>query len=124
MLSELTIKTMLELNPELKKISNEELEGKKSILKNINCSDNEIINIISSNPIFLSRTNEEITNLIDYLKNKGFKSLNVLFESNPYILNLEIFEIEEYINNRFNNSENLDEIIDDLESNPYLFNEF
>ena len=45
------------------------------------------------------------------------------YDSNPYILNLEVFEIEKYINTRKNNGELLEDIIDDLDSNPYLFNE-
>ena len=53
----------------------------------------------------------------------GFTSLNVLFDSNPYILNLEQFEIKNYINNRVSKGETIDEIIDDLDSNPYLFQE-
>ena len=49
--------------------------------------------------------------------------LNILFDSNPYILNLEVFEIENYINSRLDSGEKLEDIIDDLDSNPILFNE-
>ena len=50
-------------------------------------------------------------------------ALNILLDSNPYILNLEVFEIEKYIYERLNKDEELEDIIDDLESNPQLFNE-
>ena len=118
-----TIKNMLELVPNIKDMSNKDIMDKINILKNINCSDYQILNIISSNPMYLDRTNEEITKLITKLTSLGFDTLNILFDSNPYILNLDIFEIDNYINNRLSNNELLDDIIDDMDSNPYIFNE-
>ena len=73
--------------------------------------------------MYLDRTNDGVLRLISKLKSYGFSMLNILFDSNPYILNLEVFEIENYINGRLNNEEVLEDIIDDLDSNPILFNE-
>ena len=73
--------------------------------------------------MYLDRTNDGVLRLISKLKSYGFSMLNILFDSNPYILNLEVFEIEKYINERLNKGEELEDIIDDLESNPLLFNE-
>ena len=64
-----------------------------------------------------------IIKLINKLKEYGFSTLNILLDSNPYILNLEVFEIEKYINYRLNNGERLEDIIDDLESNPIILSE-
>ena len=122
-ISETTIKNMLEINQEIKELPQEEIKEKVVILKSLNCANNQIINIIGSNPNYLTKTNEEIINLINFLMNYGLKCLNILFDSNPYILNLEPFEIEEYINNRKTNGEKIEDIIDDLDSNPHLFNE-
>ncbi len=122
-ISENTIKNMLELVPSILEISENEVKEKELILEKINCDENQILNIISSNPMYLDRTNEEILKLINKLKLYRFSELNILFDSNPYILNLEVFEIEEYINSRLNNGETLENIIDDLDSNPLLFNE-
>ena len=121
-ISEDTIKSMLELNPNIKDLPKEEINNKIELLKNINCTDNQVINIISSNSLYLDRINDDIVKLIKYLLEKGFKCLNILFDSNPYILNLDVFEIDNYINKRLD-SESLENIIDDLDSNPYLFNE-
>jgi len=118
-----TIKGMLEINPEISELTDNDIKDKKDILTNIGCTHNQILNIIGSNPILLSRTHEDIISLINYLENKGFDSLNILFDSNPYILNLEDFEIENYINNRISSGEAIDDIIDDLDSNPILFSE-
>ena len=57
------------------------------------------------------------------MKEKGFTTLNILFDGNPYILNLDDFEIENYIENREKEGEKVEDIVDDLESNPYLFQE-
>lgn len=122
-LGEKTVSHMLEFNLNLKEVTNIEILEKIQLLKDINCSDNQILNIISSNSLYLSRTNTDIVKLIEYLLGLGFNILNILFDSNPYILNLDTFEIEEYINKRKNNGESLEDIIDDLDSNPYIFNE-
>ena len=118
-----TIKNMLELVPNIKEMSNKDIIDKINILKNINCSDYQITNIISSNPMYLDRTNEEILKLLQKLNNLGFNTLNILFDANPYILNLEPYEIDNYIKNRLEKNETLEDIIDDMDSNPYLFNE-
>ena len=86
-ISENTIKSILEINPELKDITKQEIEVKEYILNRINCDDTQIINILSSNPIFLSRINTDIIKLLNYLINLGFKTLNILFDSNPYLFN-------------------------------------
>ena len=114
-ISENTIKNMLELVPTISEMSEKEIKE--------NCDENQIINIISSNPMYLDKTNDIVLRLISKLKSYGFSMLNILFDSNPYILNLEVFEIENYINNRLDSGEELEDIIDDLDSNPILFNE-
>ena len=122
-ISDTTIKCMIELNPNIKEMSSEQIKEKEIILEKLNCSSNQIRNIISSNALYLDRTNDEVIKLINTLIKYNFKTLNILFDSNPFILNLEPFEIENYIQNRINNGEILEDIIDDLDSNPYLFNE-
>ena len=122
-ISDTTLKEMIEINSEILEMSNDEIIIKKEILNNIGCSDSQILNIISSNALMLSRTNTSLICLINYLKQLGFDNLNILFDSNPYILNLEQFEVNNYIEDRVNKGDLIDEIIDDLDSNPLLFNE-
>lgn len=112
---------MLEVNPEIKELSADEIYEKKYILEMMGCSKSQIVNIISSNSLYLSKTKFEIANLINYLRQVGFKTLNILFDSNPYILNLEPFEIEKYINEKISLGEKIEDIVDELESNPDLF---
>ena len=122
-ISDNNIKNMLEIVPEIKDMTVNEILEKKIILEKAKCNDYQITNIISSNPQYLNRTNSEVINLIQKLINLGFKPVNILLDSNPYILSLEPFEIDNYINNRLSKGELLEDIIDDLDSNPYLFNE-
>lgn len=122
-ISEILIKNMLNIYPNLKVITDKEIIRKKYILKQIGCSDFQILNIISCNIMFLNRTDENITKLLSYLYKIGFSTLSILLDSNPYILNLEIFEIKKYIENRLDNGEFLEDIIDDMDSNPEIFNE-
>ena len=83
----------------------------------------QIKNIVSSNAQYLDRSENDIQKLISKMKEKGFTTLNILFDGNPYILNLDDFEIENYIENREKEGEKVEDIVDDLESNPYLFQE-
>lgn len=117
-----TIKDMIELNSEIMNMDKNDIKSKIIFLDSIGCNQRQIRDIISSNALFLSRSNEDLINLVKCLNKYSFKCLNILFDSNPYILNIDSYEIDNYINNRISN-EALEDIIDDLETNPYLFNE-
>lgn len=120
-IDENTLLTMVEMNPEIKKLTNEEILDKVNLLEIINCNKRQIKNIISSNSLYLTRLNTDIKKLINYLVSVGFKDLNILFEANPYILNLDEFEVKDYIDKKIKSGELLSNIVDDLDSNPYLF---
>lgn len=120
-IDENTLLTMVEMNPEIKKLTNEEILDKVNLLEIINCNKRQIKNIISSNSLYLTRLNTDIKKLINYLLSIGFKDLNILFEANPYILNLDEFEVKDYIDKKIKSGELLSNIVDDLDSNPYLF---
>ena len=122
-ISEKTINQMEEICPNLKELNKEEVIKKIEILKNLNCSDIQIRNIISSNAMYLDRSNTDIYKLIQTLKELGFDCLDLLFDGNPNILNLDEFEIKKYINKRIENGELLEDIIDDMSSNLYVFEE-
>lgn len=120
-IDENTFLTMIEMNPELKELTNKEILDKINLLEIINCNKRQIKNIISSNSLYLTRLNTEIKKLINYLVSIGFKNLNILFDANPYILNLDEFKVKNYIDKRIKSGEILSNIVDYLDSNPYLF---
>ena len=122
-ISQKTINQMEEISPNIKELSKEEIKEKIDILKKIKCDEIQVRNIISSNAMYLEKSNTDIEKLINKMHELGFDTLNILFDGNPYILNLEAYEIEEYIHKRENNGEKLEDIVDDMDANPYLFNE-
>ncbi len=93
------------------------------LLKSINCNDSMIRNIVVGNPFILQRDYEDILELTNYLTSIGFKNLNLLYDSYPMFLNKDKFEIEDYIESKVKNNNSLEDIIDDLESNPLLIEE-
>lgn len=122
-IEEKEICNMIEQTPEIKDLSSNEIEYKIYLLKELGCSDNHIRNILVSNPYYLNRLNSDIIKLINKLLEFGFTCINILLDSNPYILNKDAFEIENYINNRIQNNELLEDIVDDLDSNTYKFDD-
>lgn len=117
------IKFMLEQVSSIKDMSEEEINEKIDILKYVGCNYRHIKNIIISNPYYLCRMNEDILKLISYLKKIGINNVNLLFDSNPFFLNYDRFEIEEYVNNKLDIGMELEDIIDSIEDNPYIIDE-
>lgn len=117
------LKDMLINYPDIKNLDDDEISQKINILRDIGCSDMNIRNIIEGNPNYLNRVSSNIILLIKKLEELGFKELNLLFEDNPYILDLDKYEIDNYIEDKINNGMTLSSIVDELEDNPYLFND-
>lgn len=122
-ISEKTINQMEEICPNIKDLTNEEVLSKIEILKDINCDDIQIRNIISSNAMYLDKSNTDINKLINELRKLGFDNLDLLFDGNPNILNLDDFEVRKYIKDRERNGELLEDIVYDMSSNLFIFEE-
>ena len=122
-IGETTIKEMKELCPNIIDMEKEEILEKIEILRKINCNKMQIRNIISSNAMYLDRLSTDVNKLIKKLKEMGFETLNILIEENPYILNLDDLEVENYITKRLEKGEKQKEIVEDMTLNPLLFNE-
>ena len=65
----------------------------------------------------------DIEKLTNKLLELGFENLSILFESNPYILNLDAFEIDKYIKDRENAGEKLENIVEEMDADPSIFQE-
>ena len=119
-LSEIEIKNILEMCPNILNLTNIDINNKIEILKSIDCNNRHIKNILISNPYYLDRSDDDILNLIKKLIEIRITDINLLFDSNPYFLNKDAYEIEEYINFEISKGYNLEDIIDKIETNPYI----
>lgn len=122
-IEEIDIKNMIEQCPVIMEMETLEIEKKIELLKQIGCEDRHIRNILICNPFYLDRLDTDIINLINLLVKNKFECINLLLDSNPFILNKDYFEVEDYINNRLSEGVLLEDMVDELESNPYLFEE-
>ena len=96
---------------------------KKNIeaLKMIDCDESEIRNIIISNPNILLRSNDDLIKLINCFKKLGFTSLNILFDSNPFLLSKDDFELINFFNKKRKEGLMDDDIIDIVEFTTFDF---
>jgi len=117
--SEFEIKEILQNNQELLDIKKEEVKEKIDILKNIGCNEVIIKNIIITNIFYLNRITKDILLLINKLNSLNIKNLNIIFDSNPFLLNKEDYEIDNFINEKLNLGYTMEDIIDIIESNLF-----
>ncbi len=113
-IDEKDIKNIVEMNKDL--VDYEDYKKNVEMLKVIGCDDKEIKNIVISNPNFIIRSNSDIVKLIKEFINLGFKNLNILFDSNPYLLNLDDFELKKFFQKKKKEGLNDDDIIDLIET--------
>jgi len=117
------LKELININKEIISLTEYEIKELLDILVYINCNEKQIKNIILCNPFYLSRIKEDVEDLINKLKEYSFNELNLLFESNPLLLNKNDFEIEDYIKNRLKEDISLEKVIEEIENNPFIIDE-
>ena len=110
------IKNIITTNNEVMDLSDKEIKSLVDILINVGCKDYHIKNIINANPYYLSKSTTDINNLISKLLSLGIKHLETTFDSNPWLLNKDAYEIDEYIKDEQFKGLSLDEIIDNIGS--------
>lgn len=122
-ITENDVDDMIDACPDILVMFDEEIEDKINILKQIGCKDVHIRKILICNPWYLDRVDEDVLKLIDTLKKNKFESINLLIDANPFILNLNSFGIEKYIIKKQQEGMKLEDIVDELATNPRLFDE-
>ena len=113
------IKNIVDFNKDL--MDFEEYKKNIELLKIIGCDDEEIKNIVISNPNVLVRSNTDLLKLINEFRKYGFTSLNIYFDSNPYLLDKDDFELVNYFEEKKKQGLTNDDIIDLIELNMYDF---
>lgn len=117
------LKEMVNINPLLVNLTDEEIKNNILVLEELGCKQRHIKNILISNPFYLNRSLSDIKELIRYLSELGFTYLNLLFDSNPEFLNKDVFEIENFINKKKKDGMSLEDIVDLIDSNPFVIDE-
>ena len=110
------IKDIITTNNEVVDLSDEEIKVLINILVKVGCKDYHIKNIINANPYYLSRSTTDVNNLINKLLSLGINHLETTFDSNPWLLNKDAYEIDEYIIDEQSKGLSLDEIVDKIDS--------
>jgi len=111
------INNMMETNQSIDEISDNNINELINILKKINCTEKEIKNIISCNPFYLSKNIEDVKQLIKRLQEIGCTYLNLLLDTNPYLLNMEKIELDKLYNKKIHEGLSKEEIINYMNNN-------
>jgi len=113
-------KNLLDLCPEISKLTNKEINKNIEILKYLKLSIIEIKEIIMINPFYLNRIYEDIVKLINSFIEIGIEEINSLIIKNPFILNKDDYEIKNFIDKEMSKGKSLQLIIEEFEDNPYI----
>lgn len=119
----LTVNDIQNIKEFIDEDNSEDLIENIKLLDSIGCSQNAIKNIIIGNPFFLQRSSCDIYKLISYLHELGFTYLNLLFDSYPIFLNKDDFEVKDFIDKEISKGKLLEDIIDEIDSTPYIIDE-
>lgn len=93
------IKNMMDSNQEIEKLNDKKISKLISILEKNNCNKDIIKNIFITNPFYLNKNPYEIEETIKEFKKIGIENINLLIDSNPYIININKERIKIIIEN-------------------------
>lgn len=105
------IKEILEENSELEYLSNKDVYNLIELLRSVGCTDKIIKNIIVTNPMFLNRIFDNVLMLIQKLKYYNIERLDITFDSNPFLLNEDESDIEEFVSKKLKEGISMEYII-------------
>jgi len=111
------INILMDSNEDISLVSDNDVNEIINILKNNNCTNDTIKNIFICNPFSITNSIIDTNKLIDKLKELGFKNINLLLDSNPYILNKSDKELEKLYNKKKEEGLEKSEIIDFISYN-------
>ncbi len=98
-LNENEILDIAEANGEVQNLSEEEMIKYIYVLIDIGCTQKQIHTIITSNPAFFSRDVEDVGSFLRKLKSYDI-DVSLAVEANPWLLNKDSFELDEFINEK------------------------
>lgn len=115
-INEEEIKEINEKSNVLKDVTDKEIKDRINLLREINCEDKIIKNIIISNPDYLNRSVDDILKLIKKLLELNIERIDITFDGNPWLLNKDDFEIDEFIKEKKESGMDYEDILDLIDS--------
>lgn len=115
-INEEEIKEINEKSNILKEVTDNEIKDRINLLREINCEDKIIKNIIISNPDYLNRSVDDILKLIKKLLELNIERIDITFDGNPWLLNKDDFEIDEFIKEKKESGMDYEDILDLIDS--------
>lgn len=112
-LNENEILDIVDANGEVQDLSEEEMIKYIYILIDIGCTQKQIHTIITSNPAYFSRDVEDVGSFLRKLKSYDI-DVSLAVEANPWLLNKDSFELDDFINEKRNLGIADDEILDNF----------
>lgn len=106
------INNIMNSNEEINDINDEQINEVINILEGLGCNSHQIKNILITNPFVLTTEITEIKKLIVKILDIGIEDLNLLFDSNPFLLNIDYKEIDHIYKKLEKEGKNKDEILD------------
>ena len=98
-LNENEILDIVDANEEVKDLSEEEMLKYIYILIDIGCTQKQIHTIITSNPAYFSRDIDDVGSFLRKLKSYDV-DVSLALEANPWLLNKDSFELDDFINEK------------------------
>ena len=106
------IHCLMETNHFIEDVEDSTIKEFIHILEEVGCEDSQIKSIILCNPFYLSRNIQEVQSFIQKLKEMGFSYLPLVFDTNPYLLNMDANELEKLYNRKIHEGFSKEEVID------------
>lgn len=105
------IQSMMDTNHFIDDMKEKDITDLINLLRQIGCTDAHIKNIFLCNPFYLTRNIEDVKSLIHKLSEFGCTLLSLLFDSNPYLLNMDVQELDKFYNKKIHEGFSKEEII-------------
>ncbi len=105
---------IINCNPEIRHMDNNEINEFIKLFQALNFNDEEIKSIIYANPYALNRSMDDIERLLLKFSLLGISNFKDMFVNNPFMIDKDDYEVDEFIVNQELLGKDVDEILDDL----------
>lgn len=109
------IKIMMDANDRIESLPDKDIYDLIELLVQVGCDTHHIKNIFIGNPFYLSKNISDVKDLVIKLKEIGFQDLYILFDSNPYLLNILVDDLEKFYQAKISQGFQIDEIMSMIE---------